>query len=333
MTRCLLVGLSLMVACGPSWPAAKGFSATAVSRVRTIDVLPSDVQIWTHSGAEKSPAEIAERFDGEVAGRLAGLLARRGYQVASYIDWQGQFVSARGLESQAMEPRAVAETTFALSGYGVAVERAGAATLTPHLPHPLGEVTGSDATLYVGGWAYSGKDGMSNGKKVLIGVGIVLIVAVVVVAVLADGKIDGLGGVGKAAASAGKGAARVAGRVVGGVGRVAIHAGRATGRVMAEMAKGMANANINIHIDPGSVDCYGHTETHADWYSGRPDYYEQPATPKKGKSRSLLEMTLIDNRTGSVLWHARQRFPANPAKVDQVDKMLRTLVASLPPAT
>jgi hypothetical protein len=338
MTRSPVFGLSLslsmLVACGPSWPQARGFTDTSVTRIRTIDILPADVQIWAHDGSDKTPAEIAERFDAEVAGRLSGLLARRGYHVASHIDWQGRFLSARGLEAQAMAQRSVAETTFALSGYGVAVERAGSpAQLAPHLPAPLGAVTGSDATLYVGGWSYSGKDGMSNGKKALIAVGIVLIVAVVVVAVLSDGKVGGLGGVGKAAAGAGKGAARVAGRAVGGVGRVALHAARGTTRVMAEMAKGMAHADVNIHISADSVDCFGRHDTHADWYAGRPDYYEQPATPKRGKSSSLLEMTLIDNRRGVVLWHARQKFPANPARSDHVQKMLRGLVASLPPAS
>ena len=333
MTRSLLVGLSAaLVACGPAWPSVRGTADRSVSQVRTIDVLPADVQIWTHDDANKTPAEIAERFDGQVTGTLTGLLARRGYHVAAQVDWQGRFLSARGLEAQAMPPRAVAETAFALSSYGVALGRAGDRQVLPHLPYPLGEATGSDATLYVGGWAYAGKDGMSNTKKALIAAGIVLIVAVVVIAVLSDGKIGGLGGAGKAVAGVGKGAARVAGRVVGGVGRVAVHAARGTTRVMAEMARGMANANVSIHINADAVDCFGRQNTHVDWYSGRPDYYEQPSTPKRGKSVSELEMTLVDNRRGVVLWHARQQFPGSPARSEHVQRMLQSLISTLPPA-
>lgn len=338
MTRRALVGLSVAiaaagVACGPSWPGVRATADRSVSEIRTIDVLPADVQIWTHDKARTSPAEIAERFDGQVVGTLTGLLARRGYQVGAQVDWHGRYLSARGLETQAMSPRQVAETAFALSSYGVARARAGAHPVVPHLPHRLGDSTGSDATLYVGGWAYAGKDGMSTEKKVLIGVGVVLIVAIIVVAVLSDGKVGGLGGVGKGVAKVGKGTAKVAGRVVGGVGRVALHAARGTTRVMAEMAKGMANANVNIHINADSVDCFGRRDTHVDWYSGRPDYYEQPSTPKKGRSISEIEMTLVDNRRGVVLWHARQRFPGNPAKPGQVRRMLESLVATLPPAS
>jgi hypothetical protein len=66
-------------------------------------------------------------------------------------------------------------------------------------------------------------------------------------------------------------------------------------------------------------------------YGGRPDYYRSSA-PHKGRSAMLLEMTLVDNRTGRVLWHARQRFPASPAKPEQVEKAVKRLLAALPDA-
>jgi hypothetical protein len=43
-----------------------------------------------------------------------------------------------------------------------------------------------------------------------------------------------------------------------------------------------------------------------------------------------LEMTLVDNRTGLVLWHAHQDFPANIAKPADIDRAARLLLASLP---
>ena len=54
----------------------------------------------------------------------------------------------------------------------------------------------------------------------------------------------------------------------------------------------------------------------------------QREVPHSGTSKMLLELTLVDNRTGHVLWHARQQFRANPAKqADVVEAMLRMLRA------
>jgi hypothetical protein len=79
------------------------------------------------------------------------------------------------------------------------------------------------------------------------------------------------------------------------------------------------------------LDAWGRSETHLEIYGGRPDYYRSSA-PHKGRSAMLLEMTLVDNRTGRVLWHARQRFPASPAKPVEVEKAVKRLLAALPDA-
>lgn len=345
MTRPLRFGLFvsfvalLSGACGPAWPAVTASAdpsfATGRRPVRTIDVLPIDVQIWSRPDKNPTPAAIAESFDGEVAGALPGLLARRGYQVVANLDWRGEYVSARGARRQALSPEEIAETAYALSGYGVAVSRSGDPGLVPFLPARLGARTGSDATLYIGGWAYAGKNPSSTGKKVLIGVGIVLFIAVIAVVVVAAAKSHGgggglgkLGGAAKGVARAGGHVARVAGRVVGGVGRVALHVGRGAGRAMAEVARGVDH----IEFHAGDPDCFGRSSTHLDWYPGRPDYYRQPGARHSGRSASMIEMTLIDNRSGLVLWHARQRFPASPEKPGQVRRVLESMVAAIPAA-
>ena len=41
-------------------------------------------------------------------------------------------------------------------------------------------------------------------------------------------------------------------------------------------------------------------------------------------------MTLVDNRSGQVLWHAHQKFPASAASKDDVNRVVRTMLASLP---
>jgi hypothetical protein len=43
-----------------------------------------------------------------------------------------------------------------------------------------------------------------------------------------------------------------------------------------------------------------------------------------------LEMTLVDNRTGMPIWHARQAFPAGADRPQDVDRAARVMLASLP---
>lgn len=337
----LSVALVLVVAssalaggCAGSWPGVRATGDAPFLRgervVRTVDILPADVQIWAHDKSKTEPELIAESFDAHVSRSLPRLLTKRGYAVGALLDWQGNYASANGFHQSALTPGQVAEVAYALSGYGTAVERSGNRALVPHIPHRLGIASGADATLYVGGWGYAGTNPEGKSTKVLKVVGIILIAAVVVVAVVALAKSKGSGGskIGNAARGvgrAGRGAGRVAGRVVGGIGRAAIRIGRGATRAMAEVA-----SSTSFHIDASAVDCFGRVDTHVDWYSGRPDYYEQPGVARSGRSSSMIEMTLVDNRTGTVLWHARQRFPASPERLGDVDRVLGTMLASLP---
>ena len=57
----------------------------------------------------------------------------------------------------------------------------------------------------------------------------------------------------------------------------------------------------------------------------------QPPSPDLDKHSQLyLEMTLVDNRTGLVLWHTHQVFPANAAKPGDPERAARVLLSSLP---
>jgi hypothetical protein len=42
-------------------------------------------------------------------------------------------------------------------------------------------------------------------------------------------------------------------------------------------------------------------------------------------------MTLIDNRTGRTLWHARQRFPASPERPGDIQRAVAGITATLRP--
>jgi len=75
---------------------------------------------------------------------------------------------------------------------------------------------------------------------------------------------------------------------------------------------------------------HGYSSTHVDVYGDRPAYIEQRDTPRRGRSQMYVEMTLVDNTTGTTLWHARQRFKANADKPAEVRAVMRRMLASVP---
>jgi hypothetical protein len=78
------------------------------------------------------------------------------------------------------------------------------------------------------------------------------------------------------------------------------------------------------------MDSFGRTHTHIEVYSGMPAGPPPPAFPSEGPSVMVLEMTLVENRRGIVLWHARDEFPASPARPDDVKRVVSRMMAGLP---
>jgi hypothetical protein len=326
--------LALMVAVagcgGPQWPGAAGAVGDpafvgAQRSVGKIDVLPVDLQVWASDGTERNPEELSGALQISVSGMVAAQLASRGYQVTSQMDWDGTYVAPDGAARHAMSEQQVAETAYSLSGFGEAQRQVRGRLLVPFLPARLGVATGAEATLYVGGWAYAGKDqgGSKAGKiakGILIGVAIIAVVAIVIAA--KDGKGgDAIGALAQGAGKAAGGAVRVAGRALHGMAHVGLRASRA----MLRTTPDMIDASFEV------MDAFGRAHTHIDVYDHRPDYYTEGA-PHSGRSAMQLEMTLIDNHTGRVLWHTRQRFPARPEKPKDVERAVGALLAALPPA-
>jgi hypothetical protein len=323
---------NLASGCASRWPSvqARADGAFAERRlpVHTIDVLPMDVEVWVAPTRGEPPELLRRQFDDVARGAVAGHLAQRGYAVAAEVDWDGTYVGYDGAVAEALAPDDLIATVAALSGYGEAVGASGQ-LLVPHLPARLG-TSGADATLYVGGWAYVGKDASqsSTGTKVAKGVVIGLIVVAVVAVVIIGLERSGGGG-GKVASGGGGGV----GRAAGGAGRVAVraagNAATSTARVGGTVLRGAVRAgNELIHA---SADAFGRTHTHIEVYGGRPAYYQQePRRPDPARSQMLVEMTLVDNRTGLVLWHARQAFPASAARPAETAQVMARLLATLP---
>jgi hypothetical protein len=326
----------LSAACGPSWPARPTalVDPNVPHAVRSIDILPADLQLWTAMDMPDDPL-LAMRDHAEAAlvttARSAIVHSGR---VVNTLDWAG---SANGFA--AMDPRALDATEASLSGYGAEAESLPHSLPIPYLPARLGTVTNSDATLYVGGWAFVGKHEHSDvGTKIAEGVLIAVAIVVVVVVVAALAKGGGHGGHGGGGGGHGGGGGATAGHAVSSTGgSVASRMGRAagspsgraeaiargTGRGVHGHAPGVADDVADIAED--TADAFGHLEVQI---PVRPDYAADG--PTDGKSQMYLEMTLVDNHTGLAIWHARQHFPASADRPAEVARAARTMLASLP---
>ncbi len=322
-----LIGAGIAGCGAEAWPSAPGIADPQFLRqgrtVETVDLLPVDLQVWTTPGHRRDPFQLAGELESTVAGVATAELARRGYQVVAQIDRGGRYVGPEGSARTAMAEEDVAHTIDALSGYGHAQATVHGGLLVPFLPARLGGETRSDATLYIGGWAFAGKEHHSNNAGKVIGaILIVGLIAVLVVAALAGSKGD-------------HGAGGALGKVAEGAGRAAAGAARVAGRVVVGAARATVAVTDAVLRDPDlfyavteTMEAFARSGTHVEIYAGRPDYYAEG--PHDGRSAMMFEMTLVDNRNGRTLWHARQRFPASPVRPKEVERAVRRLMASLP---
>jgi hypothetical protein len=327
------------VGCGRSWPTTTPAKAdpTFLARGRsitTVDILPVDVEAWTHKKWRGTADELRFKAEAGLVGAASRELLQRGYLVGNTIGWDGQFVADDGSNATAMPPDAILATVDALSSYGIAVEQSPGLPV-PYLPSRLGEVTGADATLYIGGWTYGGDD-HSTANKVAKGVliGVAIIGVVIVVAAIAKG--GGGDGLGKVAGGAARGAGKLAASVGRTAARAALRAGNVTFEVLKHTARTLdaIDPEIPVRIVEASLDAWGRSSTHIHLVPGgnRPEWSQRPGVPHSGKSQTYVEMTLVDNKSGTVLWHARQQFPAHGASDGATDRMVRMLMGSLPAA-
>jgi hypothetical protein len=316
---------ALLYGCATPWPqvAAKADPVFAHRGrpILKVDLLPIDLQLWVDQASRGAPDTLRAAAESEIIGAITTALYQRRYAVGGVIDWQGGFVGPDGARAQAMDRAALAVTVDSLSTYGTAASRSDGLPV-PYLPARLGVATGADATLYVGGWSFVGDDEDETGKVltyVLIGVVIIAVVAVIAIAASKHG---------------GGGGGSAVGRVAEGAGKALVSAGRfalTTGaRVAADVTRVMVTDPRVLDLAIRSADAFGHTETHLELCDTRPDW--QAEERHDGRSAMYLEMTLVDNQTGNVLWHARQQFPASGASKGQVDHAVASMLESLPPA-
>jgi hypothetical protein len=338
-----LITSGALLGCGASWPnRANALAAPQVHDVTTVDILPIDLEVWTENGYPLTPDAVRDGASYQLISTAMEALQQRRYAIDGLIDWNGQIDTRTAV----MDPLDVEHTIATLARYDLRTGRSPVRLPDPQLPARLGAVTGADATLYIGGWAYVAAHHTSTGEKVaegiLIGVAIVAVVAIIAIAVAGGSKGGhggGHGGGGHGGGGHGGGGHsaptfhdhRVAAADHPQFASLVVHDHRTGGLLRDHRSSGSSGGGVHVssdtHVHLGTaidiIDALDpQTPTHPDWSGDVPANSEH--------SQMYVEMTLVDNTTGAVLWHAHQKFPASAASKDDMNRVVRTMLASLP---
>ena len=305
------------------WPkAAVSAADPAIAQTVSVDILPVDLAVWTAPGVSTSGGQIRSQLETHLLDATLATLGKRAYGIGATIDWNGQ---SGGVDVMARQD--VMATVGALAHYGDQAPQ-GELPLAA-LPSKLGESTGADATLYLGGWALVTPPKQDPAAKIAgdIAFALVVVAAVVVVAMILEG-----------------GSKHSDKKKSGGA---AIHEDRdeaitsARDHRSATPARDHRSSSSSSSSSPEVVarDHPGgdtprprtHSSLHLSWGADLIEAVAWHPEPKPDAESGLyLEMTLVDNKTGHVLWHAHQWFPADAAKPADADRAAQTLLASLP---
>jgi len=344
---------SLAAGCGPSWPTVRAVYhpefKSHTGLVATVDLLPGDIDVAVDPELPISLHETAEFINETVMATAARELTKRGYRVAK-LDWDGQFVAADA-SGRAMEAPVLVATANTLRTYGDKQQDAVLIgkpwSMDPKLPSGLGDATGSDTTLYVGGRAFAGRSPRRSSvdAETIVMVAFVAVFAIAVIAIVVSAGGDGsslLSGGKKRRKRSGK-RSRRRGRLPVATRATRDHRSRASGRVgsgpLADVSAGTRTRASSRRSRGRSArggrvlaDVYVNAEQFA------PDIGDLPSAPPRrprdieARERSWieLEMTLVSNETGLVQWHARQRFDISPRRRDHLRSAVRRMVKTIP---
>jgi hypothetical protein len=194
------------------------------------------------------------------------------------------------------------------------------------LPARLGTTTGSDATLFIGGWGYLTRQRANHGEGIAEAIVAIVLVLTVVGLLIAASDHSHHGATGH---SHGGGGHASLPHAPSGHGSLPHPSG---GHVAAPPSRALAHLHFLAHATRAvarTVDAFGRVAIHASLAGA--DWEDDPSLPHDGRQSQLyLEMTLVDNRTGLTLWHAHQRFPASAERDDELDRAVDSLLDTLP---
>ena len=242
-------------------------------RIVTVDVMPIAVAIGVDADHPLDATQATAVCRAEVVRRLRDELPARGYRIASFLDPYGRY--SRGRVRQAMSESDVALSQDEVARFAAAQRDAPGAPPHPVLP-ALGQETGSDATLFVGGSGHAptpevDPSSLFLGLQFLAAVGTVAGTA----AVLLDRDDE-----------------------------------PSPARRLARAASVATQGMETVAILGEEVERY--------------------ETVRRPHPRLRLTMTLVDNRTGAVLWHSDRGFRVSPIESVWIRRSLNLTAHRLP---
>jgi hypothetical protein len=244
-----------------------------------------------------------------------------------WVRGAGLVIHPRDLSALRVE---IHNTTMALAAGPGSLE----ARVPAQLTRQLRLATGADASLYARGWAHVPPPSESKAGVIVMVVLMVLLVGLVIL-MLAGTK-------GKGSRSGGHGSAAV----LGGVGRAVTHAAAVAGHIavrtlplaidMAARAHGREVACYTCAPSPSGPPPPPDSLPPPDSSPPLSPPLEQPVIvmpPPRHESDSPvlgLAISLVQNSTGRVLWHASQTFEVEISGEVQVEKLIEHFFAQLP---
>src|SRR4051812_10925095 len=284
-------------------------------KVATIDVLPLDFRLWAEPDFDGNLETLRSGAEANIMNAALETLSRRNFTTTAVIDWNGAWSGGT-----AMSPDDLLATVASLGQYGAAASRYDGVLPEPFLPARLGTATGADATLYLGGWGYVTQPEAhdSTAAKIATGVVVALVVVTVVALFVAAPHED------KSSHKAGH---------HGGGGGSSGGGGGVSQRPLSSASHSVAHLHRGVRAAAAALDAVGRTAIDigvATTLDQEPVPTDEPPPHDSGKAQMYLEMTLVDNRTGLALWHARQLFPADAASPQDTARAARTLIEQLP---
>jgi hypothetical protein len=332
--------------------------ASGATRVKSIAVLPVDLSVEV-AGQAPGSAETVQ-LDRKMLDRihrgLAVSLARRGYQVTGVVEPDGSLVDPRdGNVRLVIHPQDLSAlrveihqaTSIFAPGPGF-IEASVSTTLT----RQLRLATGADASLYARGWAYVGNEESDGAKaaKIVLAVLFIVIIVAVLFAVIAGSKGKGGGH--------GGGTARAAGHGLAGAARAAATVGHVMIRTMPYVAHGAIHAQERADamacytcpppppLDPPSPESSPYDDDPAIPAPPPPPVAQAAPIPGPPPEQMVLRRTsvppsrsevglavsLVQNASGRVLWHADQSFSVKTEGQADVETLIEHFLSGLPQA-
>ena len=306
-----------------------------VARPHTVAVLPPDLHVTVRDskGSLHGDRVLNEALLRRIQQGLARSLTRRGYRVVSVLRHDGAQLDAgvavihpRDLGALRLEIEQV--TANLPTGPGLV-----SAAVSADLAQEIGRSTGADASLYARGWVYiaPGDSAAAKAAKV-IGITLLVLVMVGLVVILTAGK--GGGGVGRALGGAFKAAGQAAVKTAQVAGRVAV-------RVLPRVMEAAARTHVHVrcagpshhppvHHVAGCVRCQHVDEVPP---PAMPSLARVPGmeVPRQlNRSTVGINISLVENDTGDLLWHAGQRFQVEARGSGNIERVIDHYLSQLP---